>query len=679
MRAKKINRRRFLQMSAMAALGAAAVACGQAAPTAAPTQAPAAATEAPTEAPAQTEPTATQGGAAEATAAPTTGAITYQESPMLADLVKAGKLPPIEQRLPEQPLVVGPGVLIAKQDLDWQPGKFGGTMRFAHAVADWNPDIFIMANENLLAAPGIALEGLYPNVVQDYQVSDDGKEFTFTLRKGMKWSDGEPVTTEDVRFTFEDVYGDKNITPTFPAKFCDGGRVGGQPLKLTIVDDFTWKFTFSEPYGGLLRELADKGWQGYTDTLRPSHYLKQYHIKYTKLDDPKMQEQLKRLNLKDEWWQVFNAMNCNNWDLTNPKSRNYPVLYPWMAVEGPDQVLTFERNPYYWKVDTQGQQLPYVDKLVSQQVLDVEALTLKVLAGEVDYVRESTALNKLPLYKQNEDKAGIKFNLMDNHVDPTALWLNFTYPDDNWRKVVGDVRFRQALTLGLNRQEFIDSIYYGYAQPPTLVPSQFDAAKANQLLDEMGLDKLDADGFRIGPDGKTFVLMIEHGASAPDIAPVGDLIGAQLQKNLKLKVQVTQLESNLWGQRNAANDLHSIIIWDVQPMWPDGTWTDYLVNATTPLWDQWRTSSGKQGEEPPDAIKDIYKQHDIRNQSVPYSDADKAAYEAIRKNLHDNVWIIPIAEKVNYAMVYSAKLGNIPKSGQAIGADYSGEQFFFQS
>ncbi|HUT18684.1 MAG TPA: ABC transporter substrate-binding protein, partial [Anaerolineae bacterium] len=459
----KISRREFIHISALATAGIAVAACAKV-------------TEAPKEAGATPKP-------AEATAA-APPVSKQQQAPMLAELVQAGKLPPVEERLPTESFVVGPGVLIAEEDLDWEPGTYGGTLRFVHLGVNWNPDIFIMDNENLLAAPGIALEGLYPNVVQDYQVSDDNTEFTFTLRKGMKWSDGVPVTTEDVRFVFEDVYGDESLTPSFPAKFREGGRVDSDLVKVTIVDDFTWKMTFKEPYGGLLRELADKGWQGYTDSLRPSHYLKQYHIKYTPLDDPKMKEQLDRLNLTNEWWQVFAAMNCNNWDLTNPKSVNYPVLYAWMAVPGADQLLVFERNPYYWKVDTEGQQLPYIGKLMSQQVMDIEALTLKVLAGEVDYIRESTGLNKLPLYKKNEESAGIKFNLMDNHVDPSALFINYGYDDANWRKVVWDVRFRLALTHGLNRQEITDSIYYGIAQFPELIPSEYDVVKANQLLDD---------------------------------------------------------------------------------------------------------------------------------------------------------------------------------------------------
>ncbi len=600
---------------------------------------------------------------------------------MLTELVKAGKLPPIDQRVPEQPFVVDKGTLITEKDLpDWQPGKFGGTMNFAHAVANWNPDIFIGDNDNLLCAPGIGLEGLKPCLLSDFKVSPDAKDFTFTLRKGLKWSDGTPVTTEDVRFTLEDMYANDKLFPTgMPNKFRDGGKAGANPVKFSLVDDLTWKLTFGEPYGGLLREISVKGWQGYTDMVNPAKFLKQYLPKYADMNSQAIKDEMTKMNLKDEWWQLFANKRCQNWDLTNPRCVNYPSLYAWVGVpSGNPSLLSFERNPYYWKVDTTGQQLPYVDKLKSQQVNDVEMLTMKVLNGEVDFVRESTGLNKLPLYKENEAKANIKAQLMDNHVDPTALFLNHTFKDENWRKTISDVRFRQAIGAAINYKEIIDNVYYGFAQPPKLVGATYDVAKANKLLDDMGMSKKGADGFRLGLDGKPFVIAFEHGANAPDIAPASELVAQHLKK-VGLNMTVKQIDSSLAGTRQAANELQGYMIWDVQPMWADNTWTDYAPgNSWAPLWNLWYTSGGKQGEEPPAAAKALYTIMEGRNQAIPYSDADKKLKDDLYKNYAENAWIFPLAEKVNYAMVASSKLGNMPMSGQAIGADYSMEQFYFK-
>jgi peptide/nickel transport system substrate-binding protein len=602
----------------------------------------------------------------------------YKESPMLTELVNAGKLPPIEDRLPQEPFIVGPGTLIVEKDLpDWQPGKFGGTLRFAHSVANWNPDIFIMMNENLLCAPGIGLEGLQGCVIKDYTVENNNTVFTLTLRKGLKWSDGQPVTTEDVRFVYEDVYLNETLTPRFPPMFKDSGSPEGEQMKLEIVDDFTFRLIFSKPYGGLLRELSIKGWQGYTILLRPSHYLKQYHLNYVTMED--LKPELDRLNLTEEWWQVYHEKDCVNWENTNPLCANYPMLNPWVGVKTVDGMLAFERNPYYWKVDTAGQQLPYIDKLSSQQVNDVEMLTLKVLNGEVDFVRESTALVKLPLYKENEQKAGFRTLLMDNHVDPTCLFINNTFDDANWRAVVNDLRFRQAVNYAINRQEIIDNIYYGLASLPELVPSEFNQEKANQLLDEMGLDKRDGDGYRIGPDGKTFDFPIEHGAHAPDISPAIEILVSQLRA-VGINATSKQVDPSLWGSRAGANELQATVLWNVQPMWKDATWTDYLPGQAgwSPMWSLWYSSNGANGEEPPAEIQQMYKYHEARIAAVPNSADDTQLRDSIYKIMYDNIYIFPLAEKVNYAMIVSSKLGNVPSAGQAIGADYSGEQFFFK-
>jgi len=658
-----------LLLSACGGAATPAPAPAQAEPTKAPAAAPAAKAPEPTKAPAAAAPTKAPAAASQ-----------YKEAPMLAELVKASKLPPIEQRLPEKPFVVGPGTLITQKDLpDWQPGKYGGTLNFAHAVANWNPDIFIMMNEHLLCGPGISLEGLQGCLAEEYKVENDNKEFTFKLRKGLKWSDGKPVTTADVKFVWDDIYGNEKLSPTgAPARFRDSGKPTGNPAKLDIIDDYTFKLTFGEPYGGFLREISIKAWQGYTDLLRPSHVLKQWHAKYGDMNSQQVKDEMAKMNLKDEWWQLFNAKDCTNFNITRPCGVGFPQLNAWVqTASGNPSLLTFERNPYYWKVDNTGQQLPYVDKLRSQQVNDVEMVTLKVLNGEVDYVRESTALVKLPLYKENAAKAGIEPILMDNHTDPSVFFLNHNYKDENWRKVVGDLRFRQAVNLAINRKEIIESVYYGLAQMPQLVPSEYNIEKANKLLDEMGMDKKDADGFRLGPDGKTFTIALDHGAHAPDIGPAAELVAQHLKK-VGLKMTVKQVEANLWAQRIAANDLQATIIWNPQPQWPGGTANYLPFDRWAPLWTNWYNSGGKQGEEPPAAIKELYRVGEGRVRAVPYSDEDKKLVQEMYKLYYDNIWVFPLAEKVNYAMIASTKLGNVPHAGQAIGANYSGEQFFFK-
>ena len=600
---------------------------------------------------------------------------------MLTELVKAGKLPPIEQRLPEEPMVVGPGTYMTTENLpDWQPGKYGGTLRAAHSVANWAPDIFVMDDEPLVMAPKIGDQGIVGSVVKDFKVENDNQDFTFFMRKGLKWSDGEPVTSEDVRFTYEDILLNDKITPVFPAKFRNGFKADEEPMTLEVIDDYTFKVHFTKPYGGFLRALAIEGWVGYTDFINPAHFLKQYHIKYTPLDDPKMQEQLTKLNLKDEWWQVFAQMRCQNWDLTNPRCVNYPSLYPWIGVpSGNANVLSFERNPYYFKVDTKGQQLPYIDKLVSQQVENVEMVNMKVLTGDVDFLRESTALVKIPLYKENEEKAGFKVALLDMHVDSSGLMMNQTFDDPDWQKVSQDLRFRQALSLAVNRQELIDTIYYGYASLPLKTVGEeftkYDPAAANKLLDDMGLTNKDADGIRQYASGKPISILLECGAQAPDLVPVADLV-SQYLKDVGIKVTVKQIDSTLHGQKGSANELQMWDMWSHDIGW-GGDITLGNVARAGRMWENWRTTLGKEGTEPPDWIKQAIDIDAQRWQAVPGSDEYNKLVDQGFQWDRDNLPMINFVENVKYPMIVNKDLKNVPTGGYAIAANFSVVQMYF--
>ena len=624
-----------------------------------------------------TAPAATQPQAAKATDTPAAAPAKYTQAPMLDDQVKAGKIPPLEQRLPDDVFVVGPGIYLTTENLpDWTPGKYGGSLRMAHAVANWNPDVFVMMNEPFLMAPKIGDQNIICSVCKEFKVSDDNKVFTFTLRKGLKWSDGQPVTTEDVRFAWENIRNDEKLAPSGPPnQFRTGFAPTGNPGKLDIIDDYTFKFTFDGPYGSFTRALTIEGWVGYTVILEPAHYLKQFHIKYTTLEV--LKPELDKLNLTGgEWWQVFAAKRCQNWDMTNPKCAGYPGLYAWNhTVSGNPSLLTWERNPYYFKVDTKGQQLPYIDKIASTQVNDMEAITLKIVTGEVDFQRESTALVKIPLYKENEAKAGYRIQLLDMHVDSSGFFIYQTFEDENWKKLSQDLRFRQAVSLAINRKELIDTIYYGYASLPLDTVgeefSKFDVAKANQLLDEIGLTEKDADGYRKYPDGKTIEILNEHGAHAPDIAPVSDLV-TQYLKAIGLKVTVKQIDSSLWGTKRDANQIQTTVFWSHDIGWGNDVGS---VDRVAPAWWLWFTT--KQGEEPPQWIKDIIQIDAEKWAAVAGSEAYNKQVQAEYKWCRDNLPYVNFVEHVKYPLIVNKNLKNVPVAGYAIGANFSAVQMYF--
>jgi len=644
-------------------------ACGGGAPAAPAADAPAA-EEAATEAPAADAP------AADAPAADA-GAL---EAPALAEMVAAGTLPALEERLPKDPKVVGPGVLLSEENLpNWEPGQYGGTLRSAHSVADWSPDVFVMLNEPLLQAPDLSVQNIQGNVIKSFEVSDDNTVFTFHLREGMKWSDGEPVTTEDVRFTWENIYGNEKLSPSgIPDRFRTGYSPDGDPGQLEIADDYTFTLTFSEPYGGFLRNITIEGWNGYTVLINPAHFLKQWHLDFTAIEE--LTPQLEENNLKDEWWTLFTQKRCENWHVTAERCIGFPTLNPWVSVVSESQnVKAFERNPYYFKVDTEGKQLPYIDKVISQQVEDVEMVNQQVLVGNIDFLRESTGLVKVPLYKENEEKGGFNTVLLDMHVNSSVLFFNQTFSDENWRKVAQDVRFRQAVSLAINRQEMIDSIYYSFAGLPMNTVGEanaaYDVAQANALLDEVGLTEKDADGFRLGLDGQPFTILLEHGAHAPDLEPVAELLVEQL-KEVGLNLQVKRLDSTLWGERQNANELQATVFWANDQGW-DNDRLGTNLNLVGRQWELWRTSNGEEGEEPPAWVKEYIDRNSERWGAVSGSDEYNKFVEAGYAWDQANLPAITIVENVKYPMIANKKLRNVPEAGFAISTNFAGEQLWF--
>ncbi len=599
----------------------------------------------------------------------------YQEAPELAAKVAKGELPPVDQRLPLEPRVINAARNeIPKGDLDFEIGRYGGILRSVQPDPAWNPDIFVMNDEPILSAPGILADGIAGNVVKDYEVSSDGRTFVFHMREGLKWSDGELVTTEDVRFTYEDFLLNEKITPVFPRWMRAASKTDGEPLKVEIVDEYTFRISFVERYDGFPAYLSIVMWKGYTELIKPSHYLKNYHVKYTPLE--KLEAEIAKEGLsKGEWWTLFNQKDILNWELTRPPAVGFPTLNPWMLVSTSPTTATYDRNPYYFKVDADGKQLPYINGIRSQVVADVEMSNLKVLAGEVDFLREDATLDKLDLYKENEQRAGYKVVLLDMHVSPTDARLNLTNADPVWRQVVRDVRFRIALSHAIDRAAIIDAIYFGFAKPSTFVPSAYDPAKANKLLDEMGLDKRDARGFRLGPDGKTFEIPFEITMAASDQVPVTELI-LKYWNAVGVKTSMKTLESGLLATRGDANELKADLLWHHGPeLWWGALW-DFVPNRWGRAWQVWFNTGGAGGEEPPADVKQFMS---LMDRSIARSGSEREeAIEAYRKLMYDNVYIILNVQDVKYPLIVNKNLGNVPKAGFAIAANFSAEQMFFR-
>jgi len=265
------------------------------------------------------------------------------------------------------------------------------------------------------------------------------------------------------------------------------------------------------------------------------------------------------------------------------------------------------------------------------------------------------------------------------HVTPADVFLNLTFKNDNWRKVVQDERFRKALNLGINRKEIIDTIYFGFAEPSTIQDTTYDVAAANKLLDEMGMTK-GADGFRVGPDGKKFTIPFEVQAAAPDIVPVTELFVEQW-KALGLDVTMKKIDGALWGARLAANELQATVNWSPTPLWYNGENAWGRGQGAMPiswnlLWATYFNSAGKQGEKPPADVQKLYDL--ITKISTDKPEDAMTAVDAIKAEFKTHNWFFIPISNVKQPMIVNAKIGNISDKGYAIAANFSMEQFFFK-
>ncbi|MDD9989190.1 MAG: ABC transporter substrate-binding protein [Spirochaetaceae bacterium] len=263
------------------------------------------------------------------------------EAPALAEQVAAGTLPPLAERLPAEPYVVQPF---------GETGRYGGDLRRVYRTASDGLAYGRLAMETLLRfspGQGTAVE---PNIARDFSVSDDGTSITVYLREGMRWSDGEPFTADDIMFWYEDWAINEELNPSPPTWM----TVGGEPGVWEKIDDYTVRLTFPGVNGLAARQLADpSGSSRGMGRMMPKHYLSQFHPSHQTKE--KLDEMVAAAEL-DSWMDLFS--DRNNYFL----NADLPVLDAWdITVAAPAARVIAERNPYYWKVDTEGHQLPYMD------------------------------------------------------------------------------------------------------------------------------------------------------------------------------------------------------------------------------------------------------------------------------------------------------------------------------
>ena len=480
----------------------------------------------------------------------------YTEAPQLKAMVDAGTLPPVAERLPLEPLVIQPAEEIGVyggQFIDsWGGGNVADIRQFGYEpLVRWSVD----GSE---VVPGIA---------KSWDISEDARSYTFHLREGMKWSDGHPFTADDIIFWWERVENNPKVMTGGPrAELKNNGAVPS----VTKVDDYTVTFAYEQPNGLFLQNMA--GPYGQRVVQFPKHYMEQFDID---LNPDGVAEMMAAAGATDyaAWWKGNVGSYGDAAQFNNPER---PSVHAWIGTDsllGKERV-TFVRNPYYFAVDPSCQQLPYIDERVWTVAADPEVTLLQAIQGQITMSPRnvSTPQNRAVFFDSQE--AGNYHLVPATSCDYNTAVLGFSvnHPDPIKAQVFGSKDFRAGVSLAINRQEIIDTIYLGQGEPfqPAPLPNspfyneklakeftEFDLAAAAEHLDK--IIPMGADGVRVGPDGKPFKFSVEINADfKPDTVDAFQLI-ERTWKEAGLDVTINYHSDELFGNARAKPDADAAV------------------------------------------------------------------------------------------------------------------------
>ncbi len=619
------------------------------------------------------------GGAQETSSTSTTTAAaesTAKEAPMLAEMVAAGTLPPLAERLPDEPLVL---------DVVDSIGKYGGTMRRTYLGPSDGGITRIMADGLFrFTTDG---QKIVPNLATDYDLSSDGRVYTIYLRKGVKWSDGDLFDADDIMFWYNDVAMNTDLSPSPPKLIVSGG----EPGVFEKVDQYTVRVTFKDPYAFFIRTIAtpEVSTNGFYPFL-PAHYLKQFHPKYAG------QTAVDKL-VKDEgvenWMALFNDKAST---FINP---DRPVLRPWQVINSSDsQRQIAVRNPYYWKVDPEGKQLPYIDRIVFDLVENTEITLLKASNGELDFQFRHIKLQDYTLLKENEQRGGYTvLTHAGDRASDVCIWPNMSIQDERMAKLTNSVEFKKALSYAIDRDEINDLLYFGLGTPraitairsePTYIPElakmyiKYDPDEANRILDELGFDKRNSEGIRLWPDGEPLFLTFFTATAWPQMGQVGEFL-VDYFREIGIDSLLKNMERSVFYQMSYNNEL-SWPIFTSPGTSLGNNWWMFPMYHNSNGYGQWYRSGGKEGVEPPAGSK-VRKAMELYDEAMASESMD-TVIENIKTILTygaEELWGIGIVGEVPAIGVVSNKLKNVPvnaPSGTHLGSpgNLYPEQFYFE-
>ena len=558
----------------------------------------------------------------------------FHEAPLLANSVQAGLLPPVSERLPDNPLVVVPMEEI---------GRYGGTIRRA-LTGDivQTPGPIKTLHENLMGYERPLPKSIQLGLAESYEFLDGGKTAVFKIRKGLKWSDGVPFTVDDILFWYYDMTFDDNArgNPFPPAAW----MVDGKPMRFAKLDACTLRISSSKPLGRVLHELSR------SLAARPKHVLARLHPRYN----------------PEASYETFRDSTTSAQLILKP---GMPSLSAWVPVEwARGQRVTCQRNPYYWKVDTAGNQLPYADSLVFNVVQDPQVILLKFINGELDLFGRYSRSDMFPTLRAEEQKGKFKLRITGPGRGP-AYHLNWDCPKPGLREAFRNKNVRMALSHAVNREEVNQIVFHGLLEPsgysfgplsPYFSPeayvkySEYDPDRARRLLDEAGYRDADGDGYRELKDGSRFELTIDFvnpGGLFND-EPVSELVADHWQA-VGIKVNLNGALRDIIVPRRYNNEF-DVHFWGLEgpndPLTYAIGWA--ILGTNVPYWHQNATREG------PEWLREATR---LVKLAMTTTDSIQLRTHMTKvRDLHtENVPIIALGSMYN-VWGASTRLGNVP-------------------
>ena len=587
----------------------------------------------------------------------------YSESPLLSKMVKNGKLPPVESRLPQTPRVID----FAGRNLEI--GKFGGTLKMLMARAKDARQMTVYGYARLLIYKPKTFE-FQPDILQSFDVIQ-GKKFIFNLRPGHKWSDGHPFTAEDFRYWWEDVANNPKLSPVGPPKVM---KVDGKLPQFRILDNLSIQYEWEKPNPDFLAALAGAS---PLYIYRPAHYMRQFHENFTANSElQKLVTTAKQRN----WAALHNKMD----NLYRNDNIDLPVLQPWVCIsKSSSNRLRFKRNPFFHRIDPKGQQLPYIDEFIFG-IASNKLISAKTGTGEVDLQARYLRFDDYTFLKKGEDRSPYSTRLWTtakgSHL---ALFPNLNHKNKVLRSIMQDVRFRRALSMAVNRYEINQVIYYGLAiegnntvlpESPLYKPyyrsqwAQLNLKSANQLLDDMGLIKRDSRGIRLLPDGNPLNLIIETAGESTEQTDILELIHDSWLK-IGIKIYSKPSQRNVFRNRIFSGET-AISIWSgIENGLASANSSPAEFAPTTqqllqwPKWGQHFETGGKAGQIPNDpfAMELLKLYRDWR--AEPVFAKRKDIWEKVLDIHTEQVYSIGLIAGVLQPVVVSNNLKNVPIKG----------------